>query len=166
MRTASCCLGGLVALAACSHAGAGEGTLETAATATSGGENEGPVTFQWQSKPNATDGAIQAKLPDGTAFDGTYLQMTSQASARDYAVYYSAWGDPVWGDPWYAGPTTGFSTRYSGRVVAHLHAQNGERMRCTFNLREPVSGMNGGGIGDCQLSTKQTVFAARIAPGD
>lgn len=165
MRT-SLCVFSLLALNACSHSGAGEGTLETAATATSGGQSKGPVTFNWQSKSNASDGSIQAKLPDGTAFNGTYLQVTSQATADDYGAYYSAWADPVWGDPWYNGPEDEFVTQYSGKVVAQLSSQNGKRMRCTFNLQEPSSGMSGGGQGDCQLSDKETVFDAHIAPGN
>jgi hypothetical protein len=154
----------VVLVAACSHSGAGEGTLETPSTS-GGSENKGPVSFQWQSKSNASDGSIQAKLPDGKAFNGTYLQITSQASPTDYDMYYGAWSDPVWGSPWYAGPEDGFVTRYSGRVVAHLQSDSGERMRCAFTLREPISGMSGGGVGDCQLSNKQTVFGARIEPG-
>jgi hypothetical protein len=165
MRTALC-LSSLLALGACSHSGAGEGTLETAATTTSGGHSKGAVTFHWESKANASDGSIQAKLPDGTAYNGTYLQVTSQATADDYGAYYSAWADPVWGAPWYDGPADAFVTRYSGKVLANLNGQDGKRMRCTFQLQEPSSGMSGGGQGDCQLSDKETVFDARIAPGD
>lgn len=164
MRTAGY-LCSLVALAACSHSGAGEGTLETAATATSGGQSKGPVAFQWKSKMNASDGSIQAKLPDGEAYKGTYLQVTRQASPAVYGPYYAAWGDPVWGDAWYDGPEAGFVTEYSGKVVAHLQSANGKRMRCTFNLSEPGSGMTGGGEGDCQLSDKETIFDAEIQPG-
>jgi len=156
---------GMVFCAACSHSGAGEGTLEVPATS-GGSVAKGPVSFTWQSKSDASNGAIQAKLPDGSDFKGTYLQMTSEATEDDYDMYYGAWRDPVWGAPWYRGPEEGFVKQYSGRVVAHLQSDQGERMRCAFTLADPVSGMTGGGEGDCQISNKETVFDARIEPGE
>ena len=47
---------------------------------------------------------------------------------------------------------SGFYKAYSGRVLANLRADDGERMRCRFDLISPSRGMAGGGEGRCQLS--------------
>ncbi len=156
---------GLTFALGCHHSGTGQGTLETPVSQ-GGTKDAGPVQFSWESKGDPTHGNIQAQLPDGTEFEGTYLQVTSEATATDYGPYYSVWGDPMWGPAWYAGPAGGFVTAYSGQVVAHLRAQNGTRMRCKFVLREPLTGMGGGGQGDCQLSSNQSVFDAQLNPND
>ncbi|MFT3927859.1 MAG: hypothetical protein QM778_35355 [Myxococcales bacterium] len=154
----------LVALGACQHGGGGQGTLESAATA-DGTKAEGPVTFLWHSGVDPTQGNIEATLPNGTEFNGTFLQATATVNADAYGPYYNAWGDPAWGNPWYSGPADGFVTEYSGQVLAHLTAASGTRMRCKFSLRDPVSGMTGGGAGDCQLSDNQTIFDAQLTKG-
>jgi|GEM_PF-1654623 len=160
----TCITFSLVALAACQHGGGGQGTLESAATAT-GSKAEGPVAFNWHSGADPSQGTIEATLPNGTEFNGTFLQATATVSGDAYAPYYSAWGDPVWGRPWYVGPADGFVTEYSGQVLAHLTTTSGTRMRCRFTLRDPSSGLTEGGAGDCQLSDNQTVFNAQLAPG-
>lgn len=151
----------LVLLLGCHHSGTGQGVLETP-SGQGATQDAGPVLFNWESKGDPTEGSIQAVLPDGTEFEGTYLQVTNQATSMSYGPYYGAWVDPMWGPAWYSGPETGFVTEYTGKVVAHLRAASGTRMRCKFNLREPVTGMGGGGQGDCQLSSNQTVFDARL----
>jgi hypothetical protein len=37
----------------------------------------------------------------------------------------------------------------------HLAAHNGTHMRCQFQLAHPSDGINGGGIGQCQLPNGQ-----------
>lgn len=155
---------GLLTLGACHHAGAGKGTLESAQGPT-GSQSEGAVTFVWNSGADPSQGAIEATLPNGTEFHGNYLQVTNTASVDAYGPYYSTWVDPGWGAPWYAGPADGFVTEYSGRAIAHLSADDGTKMRCKFTLRDPASGMVGGGEGDCQLSNNKTVFDAELAKG-
>lgn len=151
-------------LAACHHAGAGKGTLESAPTA-GGSTNEGAVAFLWNSGVDPSQGQIEATMPNGTEFHGKYLQVTNTASVDAYGPYYSTWTDPGWGAPWYAGPADGFVTEYSGRAIAHLSADDGTKMRCKFTLRDPASGMVGGGEGDCQLSNNETVFDAELRKG-
>jgi hypothetical protein len=62
-------------------------------------------------------------------------------------------------DYWGAYPSPDFVTHYSGRVVAHLAAPNGTHIRCQFRLMHPADGMNGGGIGQCQLPDGTTIDA-------
>ena len=45
-----------------------------------------------------------------------------------------------------------FVRENSGRVLANLHSDDGEYMRCRFTLVSPQRGMAGGGEGRCQLS--------------
>jgi hypothetical protein len=58
--------------------------------------------------------------------------------------------------------TTAFITQYSGKVLAHLRAPSGEKMRCQFVLKRPEAGLDGGGTGDCQLSTGEDIFGVEL----
>ena len=90
-------------------------------------------------------GTMTANLTNGAKYSGMYLQITSEA---DYPGGY--WGG-YWGG-W--GPVTD----YSGRVVASLDGTNG-RLRCVFALARPLSGMKGGGQGQCEEPGGQTIDA-------
>jgi hypothetical protein len=149
---------------ACRHAGAGEGVLQTPKTPTGASQSKGNVEFKWSSGADTSSGEISAVLPDQSRYEGTYLQVTATSRADSLAPYYNAWVGPRWGSsgPWYSGDTGGFVTAYSGRAVAHLTSDDGTRMRCTFSLREPSSGLLKGGIGECQLSSGETVFGAEM----
>jgi hypothetical protein len=41
---------------------------------------------------------------------------------------------------------------YSGKVVATLFGDQGDSMRCRFQLTDPQAGLSGGGVGQCQVS--------------
>lgn len=53
---------------------------------------------------------------------------------------------------------------YSGKVVARLKDQRGERMRCVFSLDEPMRGSSGGGSGSCSISDGEKIAAATLEP--
>jgi len=53
---------------------------------------------------------------------------------------------------WNADSRKEFVRENSGRVLANLHSEDGEYMRCRFTLVSPDRGMKGGGEGRCQLS--------------
>jgi len=151
-----------LAFGGCSHEGEGTGTLEKPGAGTSGSEAAGVVDFRWESGADASHGKIQAVAQDGRVFEGTYLQPSYVVRQEDYTPYWDAWSNMSWGvgAPWYVGSQDEFVTAYGGKALAHLTSADGTRMRCTFVLREPVSGLAGGGEGDCQLSTNETVFHA------
>jgi hypothetical protein len=160
-----CALAAL-AIAGCSHEGGGAGTLEKpVANSTQGSESAGQVAFAWRSGADSSRGTIEAHSPDGRTFEGTYLQPSYVVRQEDYGPYWDAWSSMNWGvgAPWYAGSEDDFITAYGGKALAHLTSPDGTRMRCTFVLREPVSGMSGGGEGDCQLSTNERIFHAVLA---
>jgi hypothetical protein len=164
-----CALAGVFATFGCKHEGVGSGLLEKPPPgASAGGEKtEGLVEFVWRSGADPSQGQIEATTPDGRKFIGTFIQPRSQVWSDAYDPYWDVWTSSAWGVPvpWYAGSQDAFLTAYSGKALAHLTSSDGTRMRCLFLLRDPAAGMAGGGEGDCQLSTHERVFGARLLSG-
>jgi hypothetical protein len=52
-----------------------------------------------------------------------------------------------------------FVAHYTGHVVANLSGPDGQRMRCQFRLLRSGQGMKGGGQGQCQLPSGETIHA-------
>jgi hypothetical protein len=157
MRTGWCAAA--ILLMACHHAGSGVGELR--APGDKGMQQKGRVTLEWQSGADTSTGDIEAKLPDGRLFKGTFVQPQTTEWRSNYDVYWGIWTGP-WGraGPWYTGPRSNFNTHYSSQALAHLETPDGTRMRCAFALFAPDRGLSGGGQGDCQLSTNEEVFDA------
>ncbi|MEO8017107.1 MAG: hypothetical protein ABI769_04785 [Pseudomonadota bacterium] len=114
-----------------------------------------PVAFTWQSSNNDS-GDITATFGTGRVFKGAYVQVTHDTRADDLDPLWDGWGDAprsknAW-RYWKASSRSEFVRENSGRVLANLHADNGEFMRCRFTLISPQRGMAGGGEGRCQLS--------------
>ncbi len=125
------------------------------------GESKQPVLVSWQSDDGGISGTMVATLPDAT-FTGNFLQITQQTEETSMAPLWvgwnNGWGDwPYWGNP---NPSesvdfydaTRFTRDYSGKVVANLQSDNGDRMRCRFQMNNPARGMSGGGDGECKLT--------------
>jgi hypothetical protein len=73
-----------------------------------------------------------------------------------WAGWYPSWvGWPYWGPE----PQIAFITHYTGQVVSNLEGPNGQRMRCHFQLLRSSAGMKGGGKGECQLPSGETIKA-------
>ena len=128
---------------------------------TSPGTEPTPVTLHYRSERFNQNGFMNVTLPDGQAFSGRYLEVSSDTDAEtldpfwgDWGVGWAGWGP--WSDDygaWVVGadiPT--FVRNYSGTVIATLLGDRGGRMRCRFRLGEPEEGMSGGGVGECQVS--------------
>ncbi len=116
-------------------------------------------------------GTIRAKLGDGgEAFEGTYVQVSSDTPAEVVQPIILAWA-PTWTahgwgvrrDPWMEGITgiAGFLRRYDGKIVAALEGEQ-QTMRCRFDLTDPEKGVRGGTAGSCQLSGGGTIA---VQPG-
>ncbi|NLE89121.1 MAG: hypothetical protein GX607_22280 [Myxococcales bacterium] len=137
----------------CATQGSGSGELESGGTV-GGARGEAPVRFSWHSQgASVTRGDISATVPGRGPFQGTYMQVTSDIEESDVEPYfaddwYDGWDE--W-DGWGPGGDA-FVTTYSGKVIAVLRSEQGERMRCRFDLAEPDRGPAGGGMGECQLS--------------
>src|SRR3979409_1113268 len=82
-----------LALAACTVAGTGSGTVAPDNT---------PVSFTWQSKDGGTTGRMAARLADGRTYTGPFAQVTSTARIDDFSPFWVGWR-PGWTD-WAWGP--------------------------------------------------------------
>ncbi len=137
--------------AGCATSGIGSGEL----SAPGKPESEGMVQFAWDADVGAVGGDIRAVLPDGRAFVGRFLQVTSSTMTQQVGRYGASWGP--WGTTGGGGGGMGLVTHYTGLMIATLEGPSGERMRCQFRLEDPPSGPASGGIGDCELSTGEAV---------
>lgn len=123
-----------------------------------------PVTLAYQSSSFGNGGTLSVTLPDGEAYSGRYLQITSAAMIDTFGwgafgPYWVDWG-PFGPGPWAGGADwTSFANNYSGAVVATLFGDRGHTMRCRFHLASPASGMRAGGVGECQTSDGQQIEA-------
>lgn len=125
------------------------------------------VSFTWESLGDAYSGRIQAALPTGETFRGSFHQIVTTVPATVYGDFYgqwyaAPWAGPswYWGDAWpYTSSVDEFVTEYSGRVVARLSGDQGHEMRCKFKLSDPVVGMKSGGSGECQVSNGERITA-------
>ena len=144
-------MGTALTMLACTTMGSGTGSVSP---------GNAPVTFAWTSKDGGNTGTMSATLGNGAPFSGPFLQVTSTVRTDAYEPMWGGWRRG-WNDWGYFGmaPDSAFSTRYSGKVVANLQGPDAQRLRCRFNLNNPVAGMGGGGQGECQFSGGRTVDA-------
>ena len=123
-----------------------------------------PVAFTWQST-DSTSGDITATFGNGDVFKGKYYQITSDTRLDRLDPLWDGWGRPYartsW-KYWDRDEERAFIKEYNGRVLANLHASDGDRMRCRFTLISPARGMAGGGEGRCQLSETGTEINAEF----
>jgi hypothetical protein len=147
-----------VALAACQTAGTGSGNVRG---------TRKPVAFTWQST-DSVSGDITATFGDGEVFKGTYFQITRDTRVERLGPLWDGWGRPYrrggWRH-WDRGSESRFIKEYTGRVLANLHSEAGDRMRCRFTLINPSRGMAGGGEGRCQLAESGTEINAEFPRG-
>jgi hypothetical protein len=136
-----------LALTACETTGGGTGSGNVRGT-------NKPVAFTWQSE-DSDSGDITATFGSGRVFKGRYYQITRDTRADRLDPLWDGWSRSSRGDSWRywnADSRSDFVTTYGGRVLANLHASDGEHMRCRFTLISPQRGMAGGGEGRCQMS--------------
>jgi hypothetical protein len=148
----ACVIAGALLVSACQTAGTGSGNVRG---------TRKPVAFTWQST-DSVSGDITATFGTGRVFKGTYFQITRDTRIDRLEPLWYGWGSRRRGGwrYWAADPGPEFVKTYSGRVLANLHSDDGEHMRCRFTLISPQRGMAGGGEGRCQLSeTDQEISA-------
>lgn len=146
----------MLVLGGCASSGMGGGQIFQA------GKPATPVMFSWKSNDGSIDGTMTATLPNAT-YQGRFFQITRQTQTDSLGPMWSGWAPgwsdwPYWGDM-SAMPMTQFSTVYSGKVIANLTSPSGSRMRCRLHMAQPVSGMSGGGSGECQIAGGPTIQA-------
>lgn len=145
-------------LAGCQTSGTGSGNVRGSSK---------PVAFTWEST-DSVSGNITATFGTGRVFRGTYFQITNDTRVDRLDPLWDGWGRPYrrgGRNGWrYWARDTGpeFVKTYSGRVLANLHDENGEHMRCRFTLISPSRGMAGGGEGRCELSDSEREINAEF----
>lgn len=140
----------LGAVAGCATTGTGLGNART---------GDVSAHFAWESSDDRT-GKLTADLSTGDVFSGQYFQITRDSRIENLRPLWYGWRDSWHGwNYWGPQPDTAFVTHYSGRVVANLQDAAGEHARCKFRLVYPRQGMAGGGQGECQLPSGQTIDA-------
>jgi hypothetical protein len=143
------------ALAGCQTAGTGSGNVRG---------TRKPVAFTWQST-DSVSGNITATFGTGRVFKGTFFQITSETRIDRLDPLWDGWGRPhrrgAW-RYWAADSRSELIKTYSGQVLANLHSDDGEHMRCNFTLISPSRGMVGGGEGRCQLSESEQEISAEF----
>jgi hypothetical protein len=144
------------------------GALLVGCKSTGGGMGESrtgdvKVSFMWeQSGPSS--GTLKATVTkQGGAqelYEGKFYQITRETRVETIGDVWDPWY-PRWGGWAYWGPEPEYSfiEHYTGHVVANLSGPNGQRMRCQFQLLRSAEGMKGGGQGQCQLPSGQTINA-------
>jgi hypothetical protein len=157
MNKSICIVLAALAMAACETQSAGTGSGNVRGT-------QKPVAFTWQSADSAS-GDMTATFGSGRVFTGSYFQITHETRVDRLDPLWAGWSHANRRDDWRywdADPGSDFVKSYSGRVVANLHSDNGEHMRCRFNLVSPQRGMAGGGEGRCQLSESEKEINAEF----
>lgn len=149
---------GLVMLGGCTTMGTGQGDVWR-------NDKPGtPVHFTWKSTDGGQRGTMTATLQHAI-YQGRFFQITREVQREMLAPLWVGWSDG-WGDwPYWGGGYRGgynasqFVTYYSDKVLANLSSPEGGRMRCRFLLFSPLTGMTGGGQGECQLLDGRMVDA-------
>jgi hypothetical protein len=144
------------------------GSVTTGCKSTGGGEGrtargDVAVTFQWE-QSSATSGELRATVvkPGAPAetYRGKFFQITRESRLETLAPLWAGWY-PGWVGWRYWGPEPQYSfiTHYTGHVVANLEGPDNQRMRCQFQLLRASAGLKGGGKGECQLPSGETIKA-------
>jgi hypothetical protein len=142
------------ALPGCKSTGQGMGESHTGSVR---------ATFSWeQSAPESgmLTATVSAPGTPPETYAGKFYQITKDSQVETmgdlWTPWYSGWGG--W-ESWGPVPETSFVQHYTGHVVATLSSPDGRRMRCQFQLNRSGAGMKGGGAGQCQLPSGQTIDA-------
>jgi len=137
--------------------------LSLAACETTGGGGTGsgnvrgtskPVAFTWESN-DSDSGDITATFGSGRVFRGNYYQITHDTRVERLDPLWEGWGRPYSRNTWRYWDRESerqFVKTYGGKVLANLHDESGDHMRCRFTLISPARGMAGGGEGRCEMS--------------
>jgi len=146
-----------LSVAACQTAGTGTGSGNVRGTGK-------PVAFTWEST-DGDSGTITATFGSGRVFRGNYFQITSDTRPERLEPLWEGWDPPRRRKAWRYWSTDSrrdFVKAYGGRVLANLHDERGEHMRCRFDLISPARGMAGGGEGRCELSDSRREINAEF----
>ncbi len=96
-------------------------------------------------------GKLSIKMPDDELYVGKFVQLSTSNSGNEL-VLGNSFSDYDW--------VIKDSNRVSSETRAQLIGNRGNTMECQFQLSDPGSGIDGGGIGNCLTSNDQKVVVA------
>jgi len=110
----------------------------------------GSVQMKYKQLFQETNGVLKVTMQDGEIFSGKFVQKSSASSGDELAI---AIGKISGND------SLAFndSTTVSSQAEALLIGDRGSTMKCKFQLSDPESGIDGGGIGSCKTSKGKTI---------
>jgi len=109
------------------------------------------VNFNYEQEFMDNDGKLNITMPDGESYAGKFVQSSTSTSGDGLSFGESSDDDSL---------ILTDSTTLSSDASALLIGNRGSTMNCTFRFSDPDSGIDGGGIGDCETSKKQKVAIA------
>ena len=122
------------------------------------GQPPSGLAMSWESGLFGESGTLNATMPDGERFMGTY-QVVRADTPR--SALPAAWtGDEpierqgqIDGTYWAAGADhRAFVSTHRDKAIGTLRGDRGATMLCRFALLDAAGGMGGGGSGECQTS--------------
>jgi hypothetical protein len=113
------------------------------------GVSEGnAVKFDYEQELFANDGTLKITMSDGETYTGKFVQSSTTKSGDEWVIGESSNDDSV---------VLKDSSSVSSDTQALLIGNEGSTMQCRFQLSDPDSGIDGGGIGTCRTSKQQDI---------
>lgn len=107
------------------------------------------VQMDYKQEFQENDGVLKVTMQDGETFSGKFVQKSSSRSGDELAIAIgSSSNDSI---------IFNGSTTVSSQAEALLIGNKGSTMKCIFQLSNPESGIDGGGIGSCKISTGKSI---------
>jgi UrcA family protein len=117
----------------------------------------GSVSLSYAARDNVS-GYMTARMPDGDAYSGEYLEPRNYAHIDPSDPFWSQWCQDEGGDGDSDCANHGKSATYARtELLAGLKDADGVLMRCRFALSQPASGIRGGAHGECLRSDGEAV---------
>ena len=118
-------------------------------TGTIRGVSEGrSVQMEYEQGFLENDGILKVTMQSGETFSGKFVQKSSSKSGDAWNIGESSDDDSL---------ILSDSTTISSQAEAILIGNKGNTMKCKFQLSDPESGIDGGGIGSCRTSTGKMI---------
>lgn len=106
------------------------------------------VQFDYNQGFLENSGTLKITLPDGESFRGKFIQQSASTSGDEWEIGESSKDDSL---------TFRSSETLSSATDAVLIGNRGNTMKCKFQLSTPRFGIEGGGVGQCKTSTRQSI---------
>ena len=143
------------------------GMMEARWTAKDGHSEMVPFSFE---ELGETHGGLFTTLgKGGEHYSGPYVLVRAATDGKLVTEVYDGMTSPEW-TAWQDGPDGtwqevgvsfgAFSDFYTGKAVASLDGNRGDRMRCQLQLERPSEGLAGGGTGQCQTTAGDRIELA------